>query len=139
MIIDSSVLVAIITQEPDASRSLRVIAGAREPRVPAPTYLETALVLDRRPLDPNAFDRFLEHSGTSIEVFTPTHAHLARDALRRYGRGSGSRARLNFGDCMAYAVAKVSEEPLLFKGDDFIHTDVRNAFDEAEVQGEPDA
>ncbi|MEI2776142.1 MAG: type II toxin-antitoxin system VapC family toxin [Tetrasphaera sp.] len=62
--------------------------------------------------------------GVDIVAFTPEHARAARSAYRRYGRNSGHPARLNYGDCMAYAVASVEGEALLFKGDDFAHTDI---------------
>ena len=60
---------------------------------------------------------------------TAEHAELARTAHRRFGRGSGHPARLNFGDCFAYALAKATGEPLLFKGEDFGHTDIRSALE----------
>jgi ribonuclease VapC len=62
-----------------------------------------------------------------IEPVTEEQAHIARQAYRDYGRGSGHPARLNFGDCFAYALARATGEPLLFKGDDFRHTDIASA------------
>jgi ribonuclease VapC len=62
-----------------------------------------------------------------IEPVTEDQVRIARDAYREYGKGSGHRARLNFGDCFAYALARVTGEPLLFKGDDFTHTDIASA------------
>ncbi len=67
------------------------------------------------------------HAGIDVVAFTADHARLAREAYARFGKGSRSRARLNLGDCFSYALAKVKDEPLLFKGDDFTHTDVRAA------------
>ncbi len=65
-----------------------------------------------------------------IEPVTETQARIARDAYREFGRGSGHPARLNFGDCFAYALAVERDEPLLYQGNDFGHTDVRNALTE---------
>ena len=75
--------------------------------------------------------------GMDIEIapFTERQARLAREAFRDFGRGSGHRARLNLGDCFAYALAKDAGEPLLYKGDDFVHTDVRAGFPRGYVEG----
>jgi ribonuclease VapC len=62
-----------------------------------------------------------------IEPVTEAQARIAREAYRDFGKGSGHPARLNFGDCFAYALAKVTGEALLFKGDDFAHTDIKPA------------
>ena len=92
----------------------------------APSWLEAALILDRRANMPGrvSLDEFVERLRVSIELFTAEHAALARQAWRDYGRGSGHKAQLNFGDCLAYGFAKAEREPLLFKGDDFVHTDL---------------
>ncbi len=124
MIIDSSAIVAILRQEPEAE----VFAGAveRHPtRVSAATVLETALVL-RSPMA-SALDRLLADGRLDIVDFDSTQLRVAREALSTYGRGTGSPAQLNFGDCFSYALAKVTGEPLLFKGDDFTHTDITSA------------
>jgi ribonuclease VapC len=73
------------------------------------------------------FDEFLEVSEIIMEPVTERQAHIARQAYRDFGKGSGHRAQLNFGDCFAYALAKDKDEPLLFKGSDFAGTDVRTA------------
>ena len=72
-------------------------------------------------------DDVLEGAGIDIVEFGARHAGIARRAFMEYGPGSGSRARLNVGDCISYAVAKDSGQPLLFKGDDFTHTDIESA------------
>jgi ribonuclease VapC len=72
-------------------------------------------------------DAFLEAAGTTIVPFDEDQARVARAAYARYGKGSGSPARLNFGDCFSYALAKTTGLPLLFKGDYFTHTDVTPA------------
>ena len=131
MILDTSALVAILRGEPD--RATYSDALARTPRgvrsISAANYLETAIVVDRDP-DPfpgRALDRLVRDEGIDIVAVTPEHARIARAAYRDFGRGSGHAARLNFGDCFAYALAVERSEPLLFKGDDFAHTDVRSA------------
>lgn len=95
-------------------------------RISAGTYLEVAIVIDRArdPLVSRRLDEILAESACSIEPVTETQVRIARDAYRDFGKGSGHRAGLNFGDCFAYALARELGEPLLFKGDDFIHTDI---------------
>ncbi len=75
----------------------------------------------------DAFDDLVREAGITVEPVTVEQAHLARRAYRAYGRGSGSPARLDFGDCFAYALAKATREPMLFKGDDVVHTDIEPA------------
>ena len=126
MIIDTSAIVAVLRGEPDGTAYARVIAEAAEARVSAATYVELAIVVDGA-LDQvlsGVLDRFLEDSGIRIEPLTVQQARIARDAYRRFGRGSGHPAHLNMGDCFAYALARDLGEPLLFKGDDFRETDI---------------
>jgi len=80
---------------------------------------------DRRDQDVEAM---IKEADIAVIPFTSEHCVLARAAYRAYGKGSGSRARLNFGDCFSYALAKSLNRPLLFKGDDFTHTDVKSAY-----------
>lgn len=95
----------------------------------AANLLEAAIVMDgpRDAVASQKFDEFIEAAGILIEPVTAAQAHIARTAYRRFGRGSGHPARLNFGDCFAYALAIESGEPLLFKGQDFARTDVVSA------------
>jgi ribonuclease VapC len=95
----------------------------------AATFLEAAIVVDgsRDPILSREFDEFVAASGIAIEPVTERQARIAREAYRDFGKGSGHAAQLNFGDCFAYALAKDRMEPLLFKGGDFRHTDVRPA------------
>jgi ribonuclease VapC len=94
----------------------------------AASYLETAVVCDAvSAAVAQAFDEIMREAAIEVVPFTAGQAELARHAYRRFGRGSGHRARLNFGDCFAYALAIERNEPLLYKGDDFGHTDVRSA------------
>ena len=114
----------------DASNDLLVsLAMAPVRRMSAATWLETSIVVDgrRNPVLSRKFDRFLAELDITIEPVTVEHAQIAREAYRDFGRGSGHPAKLNFGDCFSYALAKATGEPLLFKGDDFSHTDVRTA------------
>ena len=69
----------------------------------------------------------MQEAGFAIEPVTQVQARVAREAYRDFGRGSGHPARLDFGECFAYALARTSGEPLLFKGDDFVHTDIAPA------------
>lgn len=124
MIVDSSALVAILKQEPDAERFARALAADPAPAMASPTVLEASLVAG--PQTPE-LDELLQAAGVTVVPFDLTHVELAREAHRRYGKASGSPARLNFGDCISYALAKASGEPLLFKGGDFSHTDIVSA------------
>jgi ribonuclease VapC len=127
MIIDASAIIAILRDEPDASFFARRIADAASRRLSAVNFVEAAAVIDagRDPIASRRFDDLLEQAHVSIEPVTARQAILAREAYRDFGKGSGHPARLNFGDCFAYALAKEMNEPLLFKGGDFTHTDIK--------------
>ena len=129
MIIDSSALVAIVTQEVRADACLAALMSAPIRRLSAGNYLETAIVLSRVKDDvySGEFDELIALTGIIIEPVTVEQAQIAREAHRRYGRGSGHRAHLNFGDYFAYALARAYDEPLLVVGNDFIHTDLEPA------------
>jgi ribonuclease VapC len=127
MIIDTSALIAVLKEESDAPRFLRVLTLSAEPkRMSAANYLEAAIVVDanRNPLLSRRLDELIVQTEIMAEPVTLEQANIARAAYRDFGRGSGHPARLNFGDCFAYALAKSMREPLLFKGDDFSQTDV---------------
>ena len=126
MIIDTSAIIAILRNEREAAFCARAIADADNCRVSAVNYVEAAVVIDASndPIASRRFDEFVRTAQISIEAVTQTHAQIARNAYRDFGRGSGHPAKLNFGDCFAYALAKSMDEPLLFKGNDFIHTDI---------------
>lgn len=131
MIVDTSAVVAILTDEDDADVYASAIVDAATRTLAAATYLECAIVLDNR-LNPDSgrgFDQFLLEYGVTVTSNTPELAMIARRAYRDYGRGSGHRARLNFGDCFSYALATERNDTLLYKGDAFGHTDVRSALD----------
>jgi ribonuclease VapC len=129
MIVDSSALLAVLRAEPDAAVYARAIENANVRRISAVNFAEAAVALDgsRDPIASRSFDRLLREAGISIEPVTEAQARIAREAWPDFGKGSGHPAQLNFGDCFAYALAKVSCEPLLFKGNDFVHTDVTRA------------
>lgn len=132
MIVDSSAVVAVVTTEPDFRAYLAALLRADRVRMSAATFLETSIVLDRHrdPVMGRRLDRLLTTVAAVIEPVTEEQARIARAAHRDFGRGSGHPARLNFGDCFAYALATERGEPLLYKGDDFGHTDVRSALAE---------
>lgn len=126
MILDSSALVAVLRDEPEAGVLLEIIDQAPHCRLSAANYIETAVVIDssRDPIASRRLDDFLQQAEVEIQAVTKSQARIAREAYRDFGKGSGHPARLNLGDCFAYALAKESGEPLLFKGDDFSRTDV---------------
>lgn len=129
MIIDSSVIVAILKNESGWMEFSKVLGDADPVRLSAASYLESSIVLDkeRDPVLSTGLDDLIEESEIVIEPVTVEQAKIARQAYRDYGRGSGHAANLNFGDCFSYALARAKREPILFKGDDFGHTDLRSA------------
>lgn len=128
MIVDTSALMAIVNREPE-SEQFRALLHARDFSLSAATLVETEIVVGGRLLDEGLRElrSLLRGAEAVIVPVDEAQARLASDAYRRYGRGSGHPARLNYGDCFSYALAIAHDEPLLFKGDDFGHTDVRIA------------
>ena len=126
MIIDTSVLVALLLREPDAAAFAETMMAAPVRRISAASYVELAAVIDGRgdPVLSGALDASIRASGIEIAPFTAEQARIARAAHQRFGRGSGHPARLNMGDCFSYALARDMGEPLLFKGGDFALTDI---------------
>lgn len=127
MIVDASALLAILLREPERAPFRLRIAQAPEPVMSPFNYLEAATRVDKlgEPFS-RALDNVMEELGIKLLPATPEQAKLAREAYRRFGKGN-HEARLNLGDCFAYALAKARSEPLLFKGDDFRLTDVEAA------------
>ena len=129
MIVDSSVVVAIVREEAEAARFLTILA--RQPRLEMSVgnYLEAAIVIDRDrdPVLSAGLDPLLGSLGINIAPVTESQARIARQAYRDFGKGSGHPAQLNYGDCFAYALAIERGEPLLFKGNDFAQTGVARA------------
>ena len=124
-VVDSSAVIAILRQETDAEAYLDAIDAAEELRMSAANHLEAAIVIDsaRDPVASRRFDQFIAEAGIRVEPVTPSQARIARDAYRDFGKGSGHKASLNFGDCFAYACARWLDCALLCKGDDFPRTD----------------
>ncbi len=129
MIIDTSALIAILRAEPDAQQHAEAIEKAEHRRMSAANFLETAVVMDKTkdPVVSRRFDDLVEAARIEIEPVTESQARIARAAYRDFGKGTGHPAGLNFGDCFAYALASEFGEPLLFKGNDFVHTDLTPA------------
>jgi ribonuclease VapC len=130
MVIDTSAIVAIFFGEPDARRYRERIADDPVRLVSAATLVEAAMVLEGRFGEAGGaeLDLWLHKADVEIVAVTAEHADQARRAWRRYGKGRHP-ARLNFGDCFSYALAKLTDEPLLYKGDDFAKTDIVAAHD----------
>jgi len=130
LIVDTSAIVAILRGEPDADAYIQALAAAGEARTSATTYLETAVVdANRDPVLSGRFDDLVAAVPITVEPVTRRHAEIARQAYRDFGKGSGHPARLDFGDCFAYALARTTGEPLLFKGVDFSETDVASVLE----------
>ena len=129
MIVDSSVLVAILKREPEQAVFSEKLQSTQDLKCSAATYLETSIVVDglRQPVLSRALDDLIERAKIIIEPVTAEQAKIARQAYRDYGKGSGHPANLNFGDCFSYALARDKREPMLDKGDDYVHTDIRPA------------
>ena len=119
---------AIFLEEADSDLYLHALVEGQPRRMSVANWLEVAMVLGGR-AEPSAhtrFDLFMERVATELVPISVEHAFAAREGWRRFGRGNHS-ARLNYGDCFAYALAKTSGEPLLFKGNDFAQTDIKPA------------
>lgn len=126
MIIDTSALVAIVSDEPERVAFVEAIRAAPEPKMSAASLLEACVVVDRRgdPVLSRQLDDLVRALGIEVIPFDGAQSALGRSAYRDFGRGSAHPARLGLGDCFAYALARQTGEPLLYKGDDFGHTDV---------------
>ena len=128
MIVDTSVIIAILRDESDVEELVDALNSADARRLSAASYLEAAVVTDgnRDPVLSRRLDSLLQESLIEIETVTVEQARIAREAYRDFGKGR-HRAGLNFGDCFVYALAKVKGEPLLCKGEDFKRTDLEIA------------
>jgi ribonuclease VapC len=129
MIVDTSAILAILRDEPEAMACARALEEATVRRMSAASFLEAAIVIDASgdALASRSFDELIEVAEMVIEPVTVEQAQIGRDAYRDFGKGSGHPAQLNFGDCFSYALAATTGEPLLFKGSDFSQTDVKAA------------
>jgi ribonuclease VapC len=129
MIVDTSVLVAILKVEPDAAELLLCLTQAANAKISAATLLEVQIVVCSQLGDHVGLpelELLLSRADVQIVAFEPSHLHWALQGWRRYGKGR-HRAGLNLGDCFSYGLAMALDLPLLFKGDDFAHTDVKRA------------
>jgi ribonuclease VapC len=127
MVIDSSAFVAIFQAEPERHAFEQALVGAQTLVVAASTYVETTMALSRHPRSRGWLDSYVAGYDIRIAAIDGPVARLAADAFERYGRGRSHPARLNFGDCLVYGVAKAHDLPLLYKGGDFRLTDIRAA------------
>src|SRR5689334_8099642 len=125
MVIDTSAILAILQQEPEAVEFAQKIEVATTRLVSAGTILEASLLVERRcgKAGTSERDNFILRGAFELVPFDAAQASIAREAYRRFGKGRHA-AGLNFGDCFSYALAKAQGEPLLFKGDDFSRTDI---------------
>jgi ribonuclease VapC len=129
VIVDSSALIAILAGEPDADKLNDILSSAARPALSVANYIEAAIVLDRHRARGagERLDRYLAVAQVEFAEVTESQARIARTAYRNFGKATGHPAGLNFGDCFAYALAIERDEPLLYKGDDLKHTDIRSA------------
>ncbi len=126
MIIDTSAIIAILAGEPDAAHFAQMIENDPTPRIGTPALLEASMVLTRWFGEEalTALDAFVRESGAEIITFDMPQLRTAQNAYLRFGKGRHPAA-LNYGDCMSYALAQVCDDELLFKGDDFSQTDIK--------------
>jgi ribonuclease VapC len=126
MVIDTSAILAWLKDEPDRDRIVAGLEAHPVRRMSSVSLLEAQIVVRSRehPALLRKLDRFLEEIEVIIVPFDERQARMAADAFQRYGKGQGHPAQLNMGDCAAYALAKTTNEPLLFIGNDFSQTDI---------------
>jgi len=129
MIVDTSAIIAILYREPKGTACLEALEQSSDIRFSAASLLEASIVRETKgdAVGTEDLDQLLLDFHISIEPVTEVQARIARQAYRRFGKGSGHPACLNFGDCFAYALARDRNEPLLFVGNDFSQTDIRPA------------
>jgi ribonuclease VapC len=125
MVVDSSVLIAVLLNEPEADSYRQRLAETEEIYISAVSFVESSMVIEYKGCEQGAkkFDELLKVITPTVISFDSQQADLARTSWRQYGKGRHP-AKLNFGDCCSYALAKYLNQPLLFKGDDFSKTDL---------------
>jgi ribonuclease VapC len=128
MVLDTSAIVAILRDEPECAEFADLLAAAKDPLISAATLLECSIVLHAKAGDEGIadLDDLLRTAGVRCVAVDHAQALGARTAWMRFGKGR-SPAKLNYGDCFSYALAVTMDRPLLYKGEDFAHTDVRSA------------
>ena len=132
MILDTSAVLAILFDESDADLYREAVADDEARLMSTANFVEAGIRLvhgRQSPIPYRQLDVLAKAIDLSLEPATADQAHLAIEAYRDFGKGSGHPAQLNFGDCFAYALAKASGHPLLFKGDDFVQTDVQGVLE----------
>lgn len=127
IVLETSAIVAIYKREEGFERYLDAISRAESVSMPASCFVESVITLSKFASAKADIERFLDSHEIGLASIDLRIAKLASEAFLRYGKGRGHPARLNFGDCFSYAVAKELGAPLLFKGDDFVHTDIESA------------
>jgi ribonuclease VapC len=129
LIVDASAILAVLLFEPERDRFVQILRGERSLSVSIINFVEAAIKVDKDPNSerPSLLDDMIRAFGIEIAPVGAELGQIARQAHKQFGRGSGHPARLNFGDCFAYALAKHRNEPLLFKGNDFGKTDIEAA------------
>lgn len=127
IVVDTSALIAILRDEADAAKFAEALGNADGRLISAGTMLEAGIVTVRREDEHARLMKLVKLARVEIIAMSEAEANAGISAFRRYGRGSEHPAKLNFGDCFAYALAKTRNLPLLFKGNDFIHTDIEPA------------
>lgn len=126
IVVDSSALIAILQGEPEARSLLDRMVSAERLAIGAPTKFEALMVATRKPNGPADIEDLLNHTGCETSDWTEALVSEAHRAFVLFGKGRHP-AKLNFGDCMAYALAKSLDAPLLYKGEDFAKTDIKAA------------
>lgn len=136
--VDTSALVAILSDEPERSNFNQLIESEEFAYVSAASLLEARIILFSRFGDEgvSALDSFLLKSGITVVEMSPRMGDIAFEAYQRFGKGTGHGASLNYGDCFSYALSKYLDASLLFKGDDFSKTDIASALADMEVKGQ---
>ena len=129
MIVDASAIVAVLRGEPQAPELIQTLRQSRSRQMSTASYVEVSIVIDRSgdPVLSRRLDEVLHALGITLVPFDHEQAAIAQAAHSDFGRGSGHPARLKFGDCMTYALAKAAGEPLLYVGNDFAATDLHPA------------
>ncbi len=128
MILDTSALMAVLLGEPERASFIALLAEAADPLISAATLVEASIVIQAKTGDEGVadLDELLAAAAVRCVAVDSVQARAARSAFARFGKGRAP-AGLNFGDCFSYALARTMDRPLLFKGDDFLHTDVTPA------------
>ncbi|CAM4088208.1 type II toxin-antitoxin system VapC family toxin [Nocardia ninae] len=129
MIVDASALLAILNEEPESDSFIEILGSTHSLAMSVVNHFEVSIKVDRHPNPVLArrAEQLMDRAQIELVPVSLEQAAIARAAYRDFGKGSGHKAKLNLGDCFAYALATVTKKPLLYKGNDFGHTDIRSA------------